>query len=156
MSTPSNSASPLSEPDKSAAYCNSLYWSLLYSTDANTSARFIIDKLYETRECDHVYSLTHVRDTLVKNLGNDNVEMVLSGSRDPVVREKAEDALFSIRVLMQSELYSALPFWGKVEYHTGYRWDKWVCGNPLFGKYAGGHFRLNKRMAERQQQQYTK
>lgn len=141
------SASPSLEKDD-LTRCTNLYWHLMYCLEAKLPGHQYIHHLQKSASCDHIYNMRPVRDSIEAKVGSDNFKEVMNFSQDPRIQAQVQEAVEANYTLTNAELYKALPLWGKFNYHTLFRWDRWISSFDRF-EGAGGKFKVYRRMAKK-------
>ncbi len=121
---------------------------MTYCAGARFPGHQFIHHLEDSARCDDIYNLKPLRDSIEAEAGSDVYSEVLKFSLDPMIRHKADIAVQINYPWIDSELYNALPLWGKVEYHTSYAWDRWITTFPSLGDGVGGRFKVYRKMAK--------
>ncbi len=144
-------SNPTEGPQSTSKECMYTYWNLITCAEAQAPGRFFISALSETKQCDHIHNLKHVREKVEAELGPENYAKMLNFSQDPEIIKKSNDIVIQTGKWAVEETYKGLPFLDKLHFHTSYQYEKWASTWTIFGgRTGGGQYKRYRKIAQRE------
>jgi hypothetical protein len=126
--------------------CQSIYWNLIVALEVRDGlGALLVNELKHTVSCDHVHNLSHVRESVEKEMTSESLTRVLNANEDARDEIKAERAIYHYHSWAKDEVYKGLSTSKKLYYHTLFHWEKWVAGFTV----GGGLYKLAKDISSR-------
>ena len=93
--------------------CQQVWWNTLKASRTHHSAGFIIREVWDTKECDHISDLSHLRGAYHNRLGTKRLERVLAYEQDDL---QTRQTAFHYKSWTEHTLWSELSTLRKLAY----------------------------------------